>query len=154
MMSTIKAEATAIIDASPDAIYGILADYRVGHPAILPKPYFKELIVKEGGTGDGTVILVTMTVWGREYRYHQKVTEPEPGRILMETDINTGQFSTFIVDPIGEGRQARVTIRSEIPASPGFAGFMEHLMTPRIMRNIFNKELRQLADYTRSRSAL
>lgn len=152
-MRTIKAEATAIIDASPEVIYGILADYRVGHPAILPKPYFKELIVEEGGIGAGTVIRVTMNIWGREYRYHQKVTEPEPGRILTETDINTGQFSTFIVDPMSEGRQARVTIRSEIPASPGFTGFMERLMTPRITRNIFNKELRQLADYVRSRSA-
>lgn len=55
-MSQIHAQATAVIDAPPEVVYAILADYRADHPAILPKQYFAECAVEEGGQGAGTVI--------------------------------------------------------------------------------------------------
>lgn len=145
-MSKIYASASAVINARPEAIYVVISDYRVGHPAILPKPYFTGLEVEKGGVGAGTLMKTRMNVFGREYVYHHLTSEPEPGRVLVETDINTGQFSRFTVDPISP-TQTRVTIEAETPASPGFAGFMEKLVQPIISRRIFKQELENLAAY-------
>ena len=151
-MSLIHAEASHVIDARPEQIYAILSDYHEGHPAILPKPYFTELTVEKGGTGAGTVIRVGIKVLGLERTYHMIVSEPEPGRVLVETDIDTGQTSTFTVEPLNGGTQSRVTIATDFKGSPGFAGFMEKWLNPPITRRIFKKELRQLADYVRHKS--
>jgi hypothetical protein len=153
-MSKVIVNASDVIDARPEQIYAILSDYRVGHAAILPKPYFKEMIVEQGGQGEGTIIRLKMNVFGQEYTYHQIVTEPEPGRLLVETDMNTGQFSSFTLEPLNGGAQTRVTIHSEFPGKPGIAGWMEKLMQPPITRHIFKKELRNLAEYVRSKAVL
>lgn len=42
-MSTHKIQVSQVIAAPPAAVYGLLADYTVGHPSILPKPYFTRL---------------------------------------------------------------------------------------------------------------
>src|SRR5437773_7574984 len=99
-MNTTHVEATLNIDARPEQLYAIITDYRVGHPAILPKPYFTELTVEKGGQGAGTVLWVSLRAFGKDYRYHQLVTEPEPGRVIVETDIETGQYSTFTFEPL------------------------------------------------------
>ena len=52
-MRTIRVTGIARIDAPAAKVYGILADYHVGHPSILP-PAFRNLIVEEGGVGAGT----------------------------------------------------------------------------------------------------
>ncbi len=154
MMNTIHVEASHVIDARPEAVYAVLADYRVGHAAILPKLYFADLIVEKGGQGAGTVILAKMKIFGKEYTYHQLVSEPEPGRALVETEMSTGQFTRFTVDPLNSSTQSRVTIYSEFPASTGLMGFMEKLIQPPVARRIYNQELRILADYVRSQSAV
>ena len=151
-MSQIHAEASSIIDGRPEEIYAILADYHKGHPAILPKPYFTELTVKEGGTGAGTVIRVGMKVMGVERTYEMEVSEPEPGRVLVETDKEAGVVTSFTVEPLNDGQQARVTIATDVEASPGFAGFIEKLISPSVSRRIYKKELQQLAEYIRSKA--
>ena len=40
MKNWIHAEASMVIDARPEEIYAVVSDYRVGHPAILPRQYF------------------------------------------------------------------------------------------------------------------
>ena len=52
-MNQIHVEVSDVIEAHAEKIYGILADYREGHPAILPKPYFTEVKVEQGGQGIG-----------------------------------------------------------------------------------------------------
>ena len=54
MTSKIYTQASRIIDSSSESIYNVIADYRVGHPAILPKPWFDGLTVEKGGFGAGT----------------------------------------------------------------------------------------------------
>jgi ribosome-associated toxin RatA of RatAB toxin-antitoxin module len=152
-MGLMRVESSAVIPARPEAIYAVLADYREAHPAILPKPYFTELKVEEGGQGAGTVIHVRMKVFGVESEFHQIVSEPEPGRVLAETDLNTGLTSTFTVEPLNGGGQSRVTIATEFNPRPGFMGFMERLFNPPIMRRIFNQELQNLADYVGDQAA-
>ena len=58
--------AAADIDAPPHVLYDIIADYRVNHARILPRPPFESLNVEQGGTGAGTVIRVTLPVTGEE----------------------------------------------------------------------------------------
>ena len=149
-MSQIYIEQSAVIDAPPDKVYGIIADYHEGHHAILPEPYFTGMTVEEGGTGAGTVIRVDMNVMGAKRSFHMDVIEPEPGRVITETDRNTGQSTSFIIDPVDDGRQSHVTIALDSQASPGFTGFMEKLLNPPITRRIFKKELAILAEYVRS----
>src|SRR5690349_13063520 len=124
MSDKIHVQASHIIDARPEQVYAVISDYEVGHPAILPK-YFTSLRVVKGGQGAGTELYVDLKVYGQEFHYHQIVTEPEPGRTLVETDVETGQFSRFTFEPLNGGQQTKVTIFSEFPASPGFKGLME-----------------------------
>jgi hypothetical protein len=150
-MNTIHAEASQIIDASPEEVYAVLRDYHVGHPAIVPKPYFEKVVIIEGsGTGAGTVIDVYMNVMGQKIVYHETVTEPEPGRVLVEADEKAGLKTTFIVDPVDGGQRTHITIASDWTRNPGIKGFMESLMNPSIGRRIFTKELAQLADYMKT----
>ena len=100
MNSKIHVQASMVIDARPEVLYAIVADYRVGHPAILPRPPFTELTVERGGVGAGTLIMVRMKVWGQQLSYHQLASEPEPGRVIVETEVDTGQYSSFTFDPL------------------------------------------------------
>lgn len=84
-MKTQVASATKIIKAPVEVIYKILADYRSGHPLILPRKYFHSLEVEEGRFGEGTVIRFQMRLLGQTRSFRLLNTEPEPGRILQET---------------------------------------------------------------------
>ena len=149
-MSMLNIIASAVIDASPEDIYAVFSDYEVAHKAILPKPYFAEMVVLAGGQGAGTVVDVYMDVFGSKKTYHLSVTEPEPGRLLVETDYKTGERTHFIMEPLSD-RKTKVTIDSKFATSPGFAGKMERLITPPVSRYIFKKELENLAAYLREK---
>jgi hypothetical protein len=90
-----------------------------------------------------------MEVYGVKRSFHMVVTEPEPGRVLAETVAETGEGSTFTLEPLANGRQTQVTIANNAKASPGFAGFIERLMNPPITRRIFKQELANLAAYVK-----
>jgi len=149
-LNKIHVEASAEINAAPERIYDIISDYHVGHQAILPKRYFNEMIVKEGGKGAGTVIAVKMNVMGVQRLFQLHITEPEPGRVLVETDPDSDVVTTFTIDPLGNGRKSRVTIHTASKSSPGLRGFTERLLNPPITRRIYNEELALLANYAQS----
>jgi len=149
-MNQIHVAASKVIAARPEKVYAILADYRVSHPAILPKPYFTELSVEQGGQGAGTVARADMKVMGTQMTYHLIVSEPQPGRVLKEVDAAAGVSTTFTVDPLDGGQQSRVTIATEAATHPGLMGWLERLFNPAVMRRIYQKELQQLAEYVRS----
>ncbi|MCK6580411.1 MAG: SRPBCC family protein [Anaerolineae bacterium] len=151
-MSIIRAQYDAVIDAPPEAIYAILRDYQGGHAAILPKPYFADLKILKGGVGAGTETLLTMKVNGRTMTYRQRITEPQPGRVIQETEINTGQWSRFTLEPLDGGRRTRVTISAEQPASPGVMGLLERLFAPGVQWKIFSEELALLAEYIKTKA--
>ena len=148
----IRIAVSETIDARPEDVYAVLADYREGHPAILPKQYFTELTVEEGGTGAGTRILVRMKVFGVENTYRMVVSEPEPGRVLVEADDEADVVTTFTVGPLDSGSNCRLTIETSMRSKSGIGGFFERLFTPMISRRIYNKELSQIADYMRNKS--
>jgi Polyketide cyclase / dehydrase and lipid transport len=152
-MNWLRAEASHVIDARPEQVYAVLSDYRVGHPAVLPRPYFTDLIVEKGGQGAGTVVRGSVKLFGKEFPFHQLVSEPEPGRILLETDIETGQWSTFTFEPLNGGTQTRLTIASEFPPSRGIMGLVERLTKASVIRRLYKQELRNIAAYVHSTNA-
>jgi len=146
-MNEIFTEVSAMIDETPEKVYAVLADYREGHPRILPKKYFTDISVERGGNGEGTIVNVSMSVMGVEQKFHFEISEPAPGRILVETDEAAGVVTTFKVEPSDGGRRSLVTIVTRAKASKGIKGKIERLVNPLITRHIYKIELKQLADY-------
>jgi hypothetical protein len=144
-MNEYQATASAIVDASPEKVYRIISDYHQGHPAILPSRYFAKLDVIGGGRGAGTEVTVHMKVFGVKALYHLEVSEPEPGRLLVEEDETAGVHTSFAVEPVNGGNQARVTISTQARTSPGLKGVVEKWMNPWVTRRIYQEELQQLA---------
>lgn len=157
-MST-QATASTLVGAPPDKVYNILADYRAGHPQILPKEYFPSLEVEQGGVGAGTRIRFQMSVMGTKRTIHSVITEPEPGRVLVETgqalDTGTGTSqatTTFTVEPVAGGQQARVTISTELESGGGLFGWLEGVITKMFLRRIYGRELELLAAFAAEHS--
>src|SRR5206468_3472972 len=106
----IRISATATIPARAETAYELIADYRRGHPSILPPAYFGTLDVLRGGRGAGTEIRFEVKAFGKVNIATATITEPVPGRELRETTAD-GIVTTFLVEP--SGTHARVTIRTE-----------------------------------------
>ena len=140
---------TRTINADAAQVYAILADYRNHHPHILPASYFTGLEVLEGGQGAGTLFRATLRVMGKETSFRMRVTEPEPGRVLAESDLDTDLVTTFTVVPQPNG-QSGVTIATRWQGKPGLAGLLERLTTPALLRRIYQEELRQLEEYAQT----
>ena len=137
--------ASKLISSPAQRIYDLIADYRNGHPRILPKPYFVSLAVEQGGYGAGTVINFQMQLMGRIQSFHSTITEPDPGHILVETDMNTGAVTTFTVEPRLEGQETIVTITTTTNVPDGLVGKIQGWLTSQLLRPIYLKELDQLA---------
>jgi len=144
-----RVHASALVRAPARRVYAILADYRDAHPRILPRRYFRALEVERGGVGAGTVFRLTMRVLGRTETSRAEVTEPEPGRVLMEAVVGGGPVTTFTVTPAGaQGRESQVTISTELPTRAGpLLAPLERLVTGLVLRRVYAEELAMLAAY-------
>lgn len=137
--------AWANIPAPPQRAYSIIANYLDEHPGILPSQ-FSNLAVEKGGIGAGTVIRFNMRVFGRKQSFRAAITEPEPGRVLVETDLDTnGAVTTFIVDSGAHPGQCQVTITTELAVRGGLLGKIERLLSTRLLHPIYVRELELLA---------
>jgi len=137
--------ASAIIPARRERVYSLISNYNDGHTRILPKQ-FSGLVVEQGGIGTGTIIRFQMSVFGRKQTFRAAITEPEPGRMLVETDLDSnGASTTFIVNPGGAPADSHVTISTELPVRSGLLGKIERTMTTLLLRPIYIKELQNLA---------
>jgi hypothetical protein len=102
--------------------------------------------VEQGGIGAGTIIRFQMSVFGRKQTFRAAVTEPEPGRVLVETDLDSnGAVTTFTVNPGGAPADSHVTISTELPVRGGFLGKFEKTLTTLLLRPIYVRELENLA---------
>lgn len=150
-MNTYRATGTALISAPAQVVYAIIADYRDGHPRILPKPPFVSLEVEQGGRGAGTIVRFEMTSFGRTQSFRATITEPEPGRVLVETTDDDGPVTTFTVDPRVDGQHAQVTITTEATVGDGWLAWLERALTVRYLRGIYAQELKWLAKLAEER---
>lgn len=138
--------ASRSIGASAAVTYRLIADYQGGHQRILPAKYFGNLRATKGGYGDGTEIAFEMYPFGMKRAAQQaraRVTEPEPGRVLVETDLDRGFVTAFTVEPTGPS-SARVEFVTTVPRKPGILGAIEKLVTTLFLRTVYEEELEQL----------
>ena len=132
--------ASGDIGAPTRDVYRLIADYRTGHPRILPRNVFRNLHVEEGGYGAGTVVNFDMLAFGRMQRLHARVSEPEPGRVLAEAYPESGAVTTFTVDPLGCDR-SRVTIATHLRVDPGVRAHLERSMMSSFLSRVYAAEL-------------
>ena len=124
----------------------MLADYRIHHPVILP-PAFSNLIIEQGGVGDGTVISFDLKLGGKQRRMQARISEPRPG-VLQETDLEFGAVTTFEVTQ--QLNASRVIIQTGFPSAPGIQGWFERRFAPRMLRKLYAQELDNLVAYVSS----
>jgi len=146
-MATILVSAERTVDAPADDVYGYIADMREHHPRFLPSA-FSDFQVESGGVGEGTITRFTVTAGGRTRQYRMKVAEPEPGRVLTESDTGSSLVTTTTVTP--QGGRSLVTISTTWQGAGGIGGFFERLFAPRAMRGIYTDELERLDSYARA----
>jgi hypothetical protein len=146
-VNTVTAEGA--VDAPPDVVYRYLSDMQNHHPHFLP-PAFSDFQVVAGGIGEGTVVTFQFAAGGRRRDFRQTLTEPEPGRRMVETDANSSSVTTFVVDPVDGGKSSKVTISTRWDGAQGIGGFFERMFAPRVMRGIYTDQIRRLDEYARS----
>ena len=143
-MHTYVISATARLQAPPHRVYETIANYHTGHPRIVPKQ-IRNLIVERGGIGAGTMIGFDVRVLGRTTRFRAEISEPEPGRVLVERNVlGNDATSTFVVDPGAHLNESVVTISTEMTDRGGVAGAIEKFITRRVLRPMYEEELRLL----------
>jgi polyketide cyclase/dehydrase/lipid transport protein len=149
-MGTINVGAEREIAAPAEALYLYIADFREHHPRFLPEA-FSNFQIESGGVGDGTITRFRITAGGRSREYRMAVAEPEPGRVLTESDTGSSLVTTFTVTP--QGSASRVQIDTSWEGAGGVGGFFERLFAPRVLRKIYSEELERLDAYARERHA-
>jgi uncharacterized protein YndB with AHSA1/START domain len=142
----VSAEGT--VDAPAETVYGYIADMRDHHPRFLP-PAFSDFRVESGGVGAGTIMRFKVTAGGRTREFRTKVAEPEPGRVLTESDTNSSSVTTFTVSP--HAAASLVRISTSWDGAGGIGGAFERMFAPRVMRAIYADELKRLDAYARER---
>ncbi|HEV8193217.1 MAG TPA: SRPBCC family protein [Ktedonobacterales bacterium] len=150
-MSRVHFEVAETIDARPEVIWDILTDYREAHPSILPKA-FGPLVVEEGGRGAGTIMHFSLRVAGSTRNFHQVVSTPEPGRVLVESNTDGSGETTFTLTSMDEGRRTHLRIVTEMETHGGLMGAVERALIPRLILPIYREELGKLADVAKRRS--
>ncbi len=148
-MPVVQVSSSARIEAPARIVYDLIADYRNGHPRILPARYYPPpLEVERGGVGAGTIIRFRMRVLGSVRLMRSEVSEPEPGRVLVETDLQNGARTIFTVteEPAGTCRVEFVTQWEP----RGLRGWIERMTGPPLLRKIYAAELEQLAAVAQS----
>lgn len=150
-MPLIHVSAEGLVEAPPEDVYSYLADMREHHPRFLP-PAFSDFKVESGGVGAGTIFSFCLNAGGRSREYRMQVAEPEPGRVMTESDTNSSLVTTFTVEAQGAGG-SRVRIESGWQGASGVGGFFERLFAPRLLRRLYADELQRLDAYARQRAA-
>ena len=144
--------AERVLDAPAEVVYHLIADYQEHHRSegFLP-PAFTNMRVQRGGVGAGTVVRFTSTLGGRTREMQAEISEPQPGRVLVES--GQGVQTTFTVLPEGAGRQARVRFDTVMEAG-GLEGLLTRLFAPRLLAPVCADELDRLERLARTHPAL
>jgi hypothetical protein len=148
-MGKIHVAEEAGVGAPADLTYRLIADDQ-HHQQFLPDG-FSDFEVLEGGVGAGTLHRFKVTAGGRTREMLMRVDEPEPGRVLTESDQNSSMVTTFTVTPAGD--ECTVRIETEWDGAGGIGGFFERTFAPRVMKRVYVDELGRLDRYARQQAA-
>jgi uncharacterized membrane protein len=142
-MAPIVVSAERAVEAPAATVYGYIADMHE-HPRFLP-PAFSDFHVESGGVGAGTVTRFKLTAGGRTRDIRHTISEPEPGRVLTETDANSSAVTTFTVTPQGDSSTVKISMSWN--GAGGIGGVFERLFAPGVLRRIMADELNRLNAY-------
>lgn len=142
-MGTITVAQEGRVAAPADLTYRLIAD-DAHHQQFLPQGITNFEVV-EGGVGAGTLHRFTVTAGRRAREYVMRVDEPQPGRVLTETDQNSSLVTTFTVTPAGDSCMVR--IETQWNGAGGIGGFFERTFAPRVLRKMYADELARLDSY-------
>lgn len=143
-MAQLEARAERVIARPPADVYAALADYEGRHRTIMPAAYH-DYTVERGGQGDGTVVRWTLYVGNHRRPYRMQVSEPQPGRLLVERDAESTMSTQWDVQPEGAASRVRVT-SSWLQRAKGFPAFFERTFAPRSLSRLHAEMLRRLAE--------
>jgi hypothetical protein len=113
----------------------------------VPPQYFRDIEVLEGGFGAGTRTRFQAHVLGTIQEVRHVVTEPVPGRVLVESDVDKASTTTFKVEPSGTDAATLLTITTDLAGRDGLAGMVERWLTSLMLRRIYRKELALITEY-------
>ena len=148
LMAAVRVVAERAMDAPADVVYQCIANYQEHHrPGGFLPPAFSDFRVERGGVGAGTVISFKMTLGGRTRGMTATVSEPEPGRVLVES--GQGVTTTFSVQPEGAGCRVRFDTLLE---ARGLEGILTRLFAPRLLQPVYQDELRRLEAYAQEQA--
>jgi hypothetical protein len=148
-MGTITVVQEGPVGAPADLTYRLIAD-DTHHQQFLPDG-FTDFEVVEGGVGAGTLHRFKVTAGGRTREYLMRVDEPQPGRVITETDQNSSLVTTFTVTPAGD--TCTVKIETTWQGAGGVGGFFERTFAPKVLRRMYADELHRLDEYARAQAA-
>jgi len=140
----IKAESSAKIHTPSQTLYQFIADYKYGHPSILPEKHFSDFAVEKGGYGKDTVVCFRFTLAGNSRKMRVIVDEPIPGKLITETELETGILTSFLFEPVGDDMTI-LKITSEWKKE-GFMGLIEKIFVPIMMKKVFEKQFENIRD--------
>ena len=103
--------------------------------------------MESGGVGAGTVTRFKVTAGGRTREYRMRVDEPEPGRVLTESDTGSSLVTTTTVSP--RDGASLVQISTAWDGAGGIGGVFERMFAPRVMQAIYADGLERLNAYAR-----
>jgi len=144
-MAKVVASAQGIVDAPADKVYSYLADMHQ-HQQFLP-PAFSDFQIEQGGVGAGTVTRFKITAGGRTRAYRMQVSEPVPGRTLVETDTGSSLVTTYDVAP--QGDKSLVSVTTSWDGASGVGGFFERTFAPRAIQRLYLEALERLNAYAK-----
>jgi hypothetical protein len=148
-MGKITVTQEGAVGAAADLTYRLIADDE-HHQHFLPEG-FSDFEVLEGGVGAGTLHRFKVAAGRRVREYVMRVDEPQPGRVITETDQNSSLVTTFTVTPAGDW--CTVRIETQWNGAGGIGGFFERTFAPRVMRRMYADELSKLDAYAREQAA-
>ena len=144
-----KASAERVVDAPAEVVYHLISDYAEHHTdspkGFLPDAFYGT-VVEQGGVGAGTVVRFTSKLGGRPQTMTAAITEPEPGRVLLER--GPGVLTTFTVEPEGPNK-ARVRFDTTLEAG-GLMGLMMRLVAPGMLKPVYEQELTRLEQHAKA----
>jgi len=142
-MQPYRISVSGLVRAPVERAHAIVADYRELHPRILPKPPFVSLDVLRGGVGAGTEIEVKMRMLGKVRTLHGDVTEPEPGRLIVESYRGENLVTSFRFEPTARG-ETTATISTDLEVHDGIRGAVERWFVKSSLHPVYHRELELL----------
>jgi len=96
------------------------------------------------------VIRFQTTLLGQTEDCRSVITEPEPGRVMVETETIRNTVSTFTVNPSAVVGRSRGDNFLPLPGLRRYPGMVERWVAMRLMAPVLSKEIRLLEEYART----